>query len=32
MALVNPLEYSSYEDLVQGTNVLLGTVNEILKK
>ncbi len=28
----NPLEYSSYEDLVQGTNVLLGTVNEILKK
>ena len=28
----NPLEYSSYEDLAIGTNVLLGTVVEILKK
>jgi len=28
----NPLEYSSYEDLAIGTNVLLGTVLEILKK
>jgi allantoate deiminase len=28
----NPLEYSSYEDLALGTNVLLGTVMEILKK
>jgi allantoate deiminase/N-carbamoyl-L-amino-acid hydrolase len=28
----NPLEYSSYEDLALGTNVLLGTVLEILKK
>ncbi|CAF3773605.1 unnamed protein product [Rotaria sp. Silwood1] len=27
----NPLEYSSYEDLALGTNVLLGTVLEILK-
>jgi allantoate deiminase len=28
----NPLEYSSYEDLATGTNVMLGTVLEILKK
>ncbi|MBS1642651.1 MAG: M20 family metallo-hydrolase [Bacteroidetes bacterium] len=28
----NPLEYSSYEDLALGTNVLLGTVTEILKQ
>ncbi|MBC7389837.1 MAG: M20 family metallo-hydrolase [Opitutaceae bacterium] len=28
----NPLEYSSYEDLALGTNVLLGTVLQILKK
>jgi allantoate deiminase len=28
----NPLEYSSYEDLALGTEVLLGTVMEILKK
>lgn len=28
----NPLEFSSYEDLSIGTNVLLGTVIEILKK
>ena len=28
----NPLEYSSYEDLAFGTEVLLGTVLEILKK
>jgi len=28
----NPLEYSSYEDLALGTEVLLGTVLEILKK
>ena len=28
----NPLEYSSYEDLALGTNVLLGTVLDILKK
>ncbi|MBA4197706.1 MAG: Zn-dependent hydrolase [Chitinophaga sp.] len=28
----NPLEYSSYEDLALGTNVLLGTVLEILKR
>ncbi len=28
----NPLEYSSYEDLALGTNVLLSTVMEILKK
>jgi allantoate deiminase len=28
----NPLEYSSYEDLAIGTEVLLGTVIEILKK
>ncbi|MFY8128155.1 MAG: M20 family metallo-hydrolase [Chitinophagaceae bacterium] len=28
----NPLEYSSYEDLALGTNVLLGTVLEILNK
>ena len=28
----NPLEYSSYEDLALGANVLLGTVLEILKK
>ncbi len=28
----NPLEYSSYKDLAFGTNVLLGTVLEILKK
>ncbi|MBC7651789.1 MAG: Zn-dependent hydrolase [Deinococcales bacterium] len=27
----NPLEYSSYEDLALGTNVLLGTVLEVLK-
>ena len=27
----NPLEYSSYEDLSLGTNVLLGTVLEVLK-
>ena len=28
----NPLEYSSYEDLALGTEVLYGTVLEILKK
>jgi allantoate deiminase len=28
----NPLEYSSYEDLALGANVMLGTVLEILKK
>ena len=28
----NPLEYSSYEDLALGTDVLLGTVLEVLKK
>jgi len=28
----NPLEYSSYEDLATGANVLLGTVLEVLKK
>ncbi|MDI9363705.1 MAG: M20 family metallo-hydrolase [Flavobacterium sp.] len=28
----NPLEYSSYEDLALGTNVLLGTVQQILQK
>jgi allantoate deiminase len=28
----NPLEYSSYEDLATGANVMLGTVLEILKK
>lgn len=28
----NPLEYSSYEDLAIGCNVLLGTVNTILNK
>ena len=28
----NPLEYSSYEDLAIGANVMLGTVMEILKK
>ena len=28
----NPLEYSSYEDLALGANVMLGTVVEILKK
>lgn len=28
----NPLEYSSYEDLALGANVLLGTVLEVLKK
>ena len=28
----NPLEYSSYEDLTIGANVLLGTVNQVLKK
>lgn len=28
----NPLEYSSYEDLALGTEILLGTVQEILKK
>lgn len=28
----NPLEYSSYEDLALGTEVLLGTVMEILKR
>lgn len=28
----NPLEYSSYEDLALGANVLLGTVMEVLKK
>jgi allantoate deiminase/N-carbamoyl-L-amino-acid hydrolase len=28
----NPLEYSSYEDLAIGANVLLGTVAEVLKK
>ncbi len=28
----NPLEYSSYEDLAIGANVMLGTVLEILKK
>jgi allantoate deiminase/N-carbamoyl-L-amino-acid hydrolase len=27
----NPLEYSSYEDLALGTNILLGTVLEVLK-
>ena len=27
----NPLEYASYEDLAIGANILLGTVNEILK-
>jgi allantoate deiminase len=28
----NPLEYSSYEDLAIGANVMLGTVIQILKK
>jgi len=28
----NPLEYSSYEDLAIGANVMLGTVMGILKK
>ena len=28
----NPLEYSSYEDLAMGANVMLGTVVGILKK
>ena len=28
----NPLEYSSYEDLALGANVLLGTVLQVLKK
>jgi allantoate deiminase len=28
----NPLEYSSYQDLAIGTQVLLGTIVEILKK
>jgi allantoate deiminase/N-carbamoyl-L-amino-acid hydrolase len=28
----NPLEYSSYEDLALGTNVLLGTVLQVLEK
>ena len=28
----NPLEYSSYEDLALGANVMLGTVNQILNK
>jgi allantoate deiminase len=28
----NPLEYSSYEDLAIGANVLLGTVIQVLKK
>lgn len=28
----NPLEFASYEDLAIGTNVLLGTVLQILKK
>jgi allantoate deiminase/N-carbamoyl-L-amino-acid hydrolase len=28
----NPLEYSSYEDLAIGANVLLGTVNQVLNK
>lgn len=28
----NPLEYSSYEDLAIGANVLLGTVIKVLKK
>ncbi len=28
----NPLEYSSYEDLALGANVMLGTVLQILKK
>ncbi|WP_264520157.1 M20 family metallo-hydrolase [Flavobacterium sp. N1994] len=28
----NPLEYSSYEDLAIGANVLLGTVTQILNK
>ena len=28
----NPLEYSSYEDLALGANVLLGTVTQVLKK
>lgn len=28
----NPLEYSSYEDLAIGSNVLLGTVTDILNK
>lgn len=28
----NPLEYSSYEDLATGAQVLLGTVLEVLKK
>ncbi|MGV3698228.1 M20 family metallo-hydrolase [Flavobacterium sp.] len=28
----NPLEYSSYEDLALGANVLLGTVMQVLKK
>jgi len=28
----NPLEYSSYEDLALGTEVLYGTVLEVLKK
>lgn len=27
----NPLEYSSYEDLATGANILLGTVIEVLK-
>jgi allantoate deiminase/N-carbamoyl-L-amino-acid hydrolase len=28
----NPLEFSSDEDLALGANVLLGTINQILKK
>ena len=28
----NPLEYSSYEDLAIGTNVLLGTINKIIQQ
>lgn len=28
----NPLEFSSYEDLAIGANVLLGTIKEILRK
>jgi allantoate deiminase len=27
----NPLEYSSYEDIALGTQVLLGTVQQILE-
>jgi allantoate deiminase len=28
----NPLEYSSYEDLALGTEVLYGTVLQVLEK